>query len=174
MEADGEAEGTRGGLDARRAQAYSRSEPAAIVNVPPPYRASGARMLAAALLVIVAAGCRTVPSGLASHTVVGAWTLERDGKPGFRRLFRPDGTVTVWWPDGRIAGEGRFEAIDDLTVAVKYPNGDTDVVRLIEPDAIRIERVELRGVHWKYYARREAAAADDSAVRAPATHSKPQ
>ena len=123
--------------------------------------------LALALDALFAAGCRTHLQGSAKdaaprsrtaagvrHAIVGAWTLPRDGKPGFRRVFRPDGTVTVWWPDGRVAAESRFEVIDAQTVSVKYANGDTDVVRLIEPDAIRIERVEYNGYHWKYYARR--------------------
>lgn len=124
--------------------------------------AVGGWALAVALTALVAAGCRAHLQGSAKdaaaagvrHAIVGAWTLPRDGKPGFRRVFRPDGTVTVWWPDGRVAAESRFEVIDAQTVSVKYANGDTDVVRLIQPDAIRIERVESNGYHWKYYARR--------------------
>jgi hypothetical protein len=125
----------------------------------------GRFLLIAALLALVACGPSSapphvtlVPTNRIAHAVIGTWSMPLDGRDGFKRTFRADGTVSVWWPDGRLAAEGRFDVIDTQTVSVVYPNRDTDVVRLLEDNLIRIERVELDGNHRKYHAQREVAA----------------
>lgn len=90
-----------------------------------------------------------------AHAVVGFWSLPIEGRDGFRREFRADGTVRVWWPDGKLAAEGRFDVVDAQTVSVVYPNRDTDVVHLLDTNYMQIARVELNGNHRKYFAIRE-------------------
>ena len=89
------------------------------------------------------------------HAVIGFWSLPIEGRDGFRRQFREDGTVLVWWPDGKLAAEGRFDVVDAETVSVVYANRDTDLVHLLDSNYLQIVRVELNGNHRKYYAIRE-------------------
>lgn len=109
--------------------------------------------LFAIVSTLLAAGC--VSPG-ASHAIVGTWSLPIDGKPGFVRRFDRDGTVKVWWPDGKLAAEGRYFVVDAGTVGVEYPNRDTDVVRLLDSDTLEIQHVEFNGYHRKYMAKRVA------------------
>ena len=106
-------------------------------------------LLLAALPLV--AGCMTTTS---PHAIVGTWSLPIDGRPGFVRRFDPDGSVRIWWPDGKLAAEGHYFVVDARTLGVDYPNHDTDVVRLIDADTIEVQHVDYNGYHRKYMARR--------------------
>lgn len=88
------------------------------------------------------------------HPIVGRWTFPIDHRDGFMREFRPDGTVTVWWPDRRVAARGTFFVVGTNAVGADYENGDSDVIVFIETNLIRISHVERTGYHWRYHARR--------------------
>lgn len=91
-----------------------------------------------------------------SHAIIGTWTYPIDDRKGFVRTFRPDGSMTVWWPDGKIAGEGTYFVVDSNTVGVAYPNKDTDMVHLTDSDTIQVAHVQYNGYHMKYTGRRVA------------------
>jgi hypothetical protein len=93
-----------------------------------------------------------------SHAIVGRWTYPIDGHAGFVREFRRDGTVTVWWPDGKVAGQGTFFVVATNAVGVEYSNKDTDVVLLAESNLIRIAHMQHNGYHFKFVAMREEPA----------------
>lgn len=88
------------------------------------------------------------------HPIVGRWTFPIDHRDGFLREFRPDGTVTVWWPDRRVAARGTFFVVGPDAVGADYENGDSDVIVFMETNLIRISHVEHTGYHWRYHARR--------------------
>lgn len=90
-----------------------------------------------------------------SHVIVGRWTAPIDGNPGYVREYRSNGAAVVWWPDGKLAASGKFFVVDSNTVAVDYPNRDTDVVRLLETNVIQINHVQYGGQHFKFYAERK-------------------
>lgn len=107
------------------------------------------RDLAATLAALL-----TGPLPLGSHPLLGRWTAPLDGKPGFVREFRPDGGVTVWWPDGKIAATGTFFAVSDTVLGADYPDGSHDFIRQLAPDRIQIDRVQPPGEFRKYQADR--------------------
>lgn len=88
------------------------------------------------------------------HPIIGRWTFPIDDREGYIREFRTDGSVTVWWPDGKIAALGTFFVVDTNAVGVDYQNDDHDVVLLMETNLIRIDHVEHEGHHRKFNARR--------------------
>ena len=94
------------------------------------------------------------PEQTIAHALIGRWTMPIDGRNGFIREYRSDGTATVWWPDGRIAALGKFFVVDTNTIGVEFQNHDTDVVHLTDTNTIQIDHVEFGG-HRKFYARRE-------------------
>lgn len=103
---------------------------------------------------ILCACSRPTPSPKAdpvvAHAVLGVWTYPLDGHAGFIREFRSNGSVRVWWPDGKLAAEGTFFIVDARTLGVQYPNRDTDVVRLVDTNLIEIQRVEYNGYHYRH------------------------
>lgn len=93
-------------------------------------------------------------NALIEHPIIGRWTFPIDHRDGFFREFRPDGSVTVWWPDGRVAARGTFFVVGPDAIGAAYENKDTDVIVFIETNLIRISHVEHTGYHWRYHARR--------------------
>ena len=89
-----------------------------------------------------------------SHTLIGKWTMPIDGRGGFIREFRPDGTAKVRWPDGKLAALGFFFVVDTNTIGVQFSNRDTEVVHLMDTNTVQIDHVESTG-HRKFYARRQ-------------------
>ena len=89
-----------------------------------------------------------------THAIIGTWTFPIDGNNGYTRTYRPDGTITIKWPDGKIADQGRFFVVDPQTLGSQFPAHDTEVTRLIDSNTVEIIRVEHTGNHRKHYARR--------------------
>jgi hypothetical protein len=88
------------------------------------------------------------------HVLIGRWTYPIDGRAGFIREYRADGTATVWWPDGKKAAEGTFFVVDTNTIGAQFANRETELVHLINTNTVQIDHVELTG-HRKFYAQRQ-------------------
>ncbi len=95
------------------------------------------------------------PAQNLSHPIIGRWSYPLDGRDGFVREFRSNGTAIVLWPDRTVAAQGTFFIVDTNAIAVDYPNKDTDVVHLLDANTIQIDHVEYGRYHRKFYAERQ-------------------
>jgi hypothetical protein len=98
-------------------------------------------------LRLVVAVADLVPAAVASrgHAVLGNWIVRTD-RGDYRRVFRADGTMEVFGPDGIPIIRSPYRIMDDTLVVSVHTNGFEDRCRLLPDGQLDILSKNPQGV----------------------------